>query len=55
MGLDVAFLDGVFDKICSFLEVQLFHHVGAMALHRVGADKKEIADLFVRFSFCDQL
>ncbi len=53
--LNVAFLDGVSDEVCGFLQLQLLHHVGTMTLNGTDADKEKIANVLTRFSLCDQL
>jgi hypothetical protein len=52
---DVAFLDGVFDKVGGLFQVQFLHDVGAMTFYGTGADKQKITDLLTRFSLCNQL
>jgi hypothetical protein len=43
--------ESVLNKLGSFAEVQLTHHVCAVALDRPNADTEQVADFFVRFAF----
>jgi hypothetical protein len=43
--------ESVLNKLGSFAEVQLTHHVCAVALDRPNANTEQVADFFVRFAF----
>lgn len=41
----ISFGNTVLDEVDGFLNLQFFHHVGAVMFHRPGADEEKFSDL----------
>src|SRR5579859_6297009 len=53
--LQQAAAHGVFDQLGAAVQVQLVHDVGAVGVHRLGADEQPLADLRVGVALGHQL